>query len=48
MSAATITELLKLKPLGCGLLVLRRRVVAAFAFGAFKCDNVSHCCPGLL
>jgi hypothetical protein len=35
MRAATITEFFKLQPLGRRLLVLRRRIVAAFTFSTF-------------
>ena len=42
MRTATITELLKLKPLRRRFLILRRRVIAAFAFSAFKSNYISH------
>jgi len=45
VGAATVTKLLKLQPLGGRLLVLRRRVIAAFALRAFKSDDISHGCP---
>ncbi len=46
VSAATITELLELQPLGCSLLVFGSRVIAAFALRAFKSNDISHDCSG--
>ena len=42
MLAAPTAILLVLDPPRLLLLVLRGRVVAAFAISAFECDNVSH------
>lgn len=39
---ATPTELLKLKPIWCRLLILRSNVVAAFAFSALKHNIVAR------
>ena len=47
MGAATIAKLLELQPLRRGLFVFRRRVITAFALSALKCNDVSHCSPGL-
>jgi hypothetical protein len=46
MGAATIAKLLEFQSLRRGLLVFGRRVIAAFAFGTFKRNNLSHGCPG--
>ena len=45
MKSMLVTEpaiLLVLDPTGLLLLVLRRRIISAFAVGAFQCDDVSH------
>jgi len=42
MLAATATELTKLQPIGCSLLILSRNVVAALAFVTLKDDVVSR------
>ena len=47
VSTATITELLEFQPLRRRLLVLGRRIVAAFALRAFKRNNISHGCSRL-
>jgi hypothetical protein len=42
--AAMPAEFLHLQPVGGGLLVLRRRIIAILAFGALECDNLARHC----
>ena len=42
MDAAKGAKLLKLQPLGLGLLILGLAVVLAFALGALQCDDLTH------